>query len=152
MINDKQSELALSEEIMRDYVGMLVKYGFAYKEAKASHDDLTGDDIRFIFENKKTCVILDISYNPTLNNNRRYLAVTLEKKGEKERLYLDQYLKSQSRNDLLDAFMDRGRVLSLRAFWGRFIGILDSLLANELKGTVEGTRWDGMPYDWDWYR
>ena len=147
-----QAELDISREMIRDYSATLAEHGFEYKETHISHSDLTGDSIQFTFVTKKTGISMKINYNPSLNNMRRLFAAIIEKNGEKQRLYLDQYLKIHKRNDLLAFFMDRGRVLEMRAFWNGFFGVLESLFSNELKEVIEGRRWEGTPFDWDGYK
>jgi len=154
MKNDEnyQAELDVSKEMVRDYIGALAKHGFEYKEASFSHSDLTGNSVQFLFLAKKTSTSLKINYNPSLNNMRRLFVVTLERSGEKERLYLDQYLKLHNRDDILLFLIDSGRVLEMRTFWDRFFGALESLFSNELKPVIDGTRWVGTPFDWAGYK
>jgi hypothetical protein len=147
-----QTELDASKEMIRDYMGMLAKYGFELDETKLSHSDLTGDSIIFGFVIIKIGIKMTISYNPTLNNVRRHFVVSLEKKGEKERLYLDQYLENKKRHDLLASFLDRGRVLEMRVFWNVFFEVLDALFSSDLKGVIEGKKWIGTPFDWQGYK
>jgi len=147
-----QAELDHSKVLIRDYVPMLGKHGFEYEKTEVVQSALTGDSIQFTFFNKKTATSMRISYSPSLNNMRRLFVVTLKRSGEREQLFLDQYLESHKRSDLLPYFMDGGRVLEMRVFWNGLFGDLDSLFSNELKEVIVGTKWEGTPFDWDGYK